>query len=434
MISLANRFPRSCCEILRKCLPVIGWKICLDFSYYFYVAPEFEALGFANNFILFKYVLGWFLVFSFAVMLPKMRYLPSHLFLDLILLFKLTPIVTYFSFNDISYYHFMLLCFSCFLIAIVSLGIKPFRGISFPFSISPRAIILLLILSCVAVVVTYVISYDFVNFNMSKIYSMREALRGTTPRWASYMIMTFSKAIIPVSLALSFLNKKYYSAMAFVGFQVLFFGATSNKTFLFSIPVILFIVMFDVRRRDILFVVLMLLICSLLFLKDYFPHLPSWFIRRTFFTPAFLDFEYYRFFSENENIFLSNSIFRNYISYPYTLSYPKLVAASAGKYGGFANNSFFSTSYMHWAEFGVVTYSFAVGLLFVLSDSLYSIYKKNVEPLALTFVSASLFYPFFSLITSVDLTTVFLTHGLFVSFLAVFTFSRFDFWGGARES
>ena len=60
---------------------------------------------------------------------------------------------------------------------------------------------------------------------------------------------------------------------------------------------------------------------------------------------------------------------------------------TAGKYGGFANNSFFSTSYMHWAEFGVVTYSFAVGLLFVLSDSLYSIYKKNVEPLALTFVS-----------------------------------------------
>lgn len=57
---------------------------------------------------------------------------------------------------------------------------------------------------------------------------------------------------------------------------------------------------------------------------------PSMFIRRVFFVPGKLSYDYFDFFAENHFIYWSNSFLSHFIEYPYSLPLAELI----GNYEG----------------------------------------------------------------------------------------------------
>jgi len=142
--------------------------------------------------------------------------------------------------------------------------------------------------------------------------------------------------------------------------------------------------------------------------------LGSLFIRRVFFVPPFLTFTYYEFFTLNEFVFWSSSITSLFIDYPYELDPAKEIGVYMGAEGVHANASFLATGYMHAGIPGIIFYGIFVGLLFRLIDSLS---VKGVPPWVGV---ASIIIPMQSLITSADLPTALLTHGVGLSIIILF--------------
>jgi hypothetical protein len=139
----------------------------------------------------------------------------------------------------------------------------------------------------------------------------------------------------------------------------------------------------------------------------------SLFVRRIFFIPAQLTFTYYEFFSSNQFVFWSNSFLSGFFDYPYDRNTALLIGDYMGGESS-ANNSFLSTGYMHAGIFGVIIYGVLVGLLFKIIDSI----ARDGIP---AWVAVScLIVPSQALITSADLPTALLTHGIGISLIILF--------------
>ena len=136
--------------------------------------------------------------------------------------------------------------------------------------------------------------------------------------------------------------------------------------------------------------------------------IPSMFIRRVFFVPAQLSFDYFEFFNKNELVLWSNSILSNVKNYPYQLSIPKLIGEYNGS-GSSANNGFISSGFSHWGYYGVIFYSLLFGLILRILD--YASYYG----LPIWFVLAMTITPLRDALISSDLFTTLLTHGLLVA-------------------
>jgi hypothetical protein len=134
----------------------------------------------------------------------------------------------------------------------------------------------------------------------------------------------------------------------------------------------------------------------------------SLFIRRVFFVPSFLTFTYYEFFSNEQFIFWSNSITSKFIEYPFDLYPAKLIGAYLGT-DAHANNSFLSTGYMHAGIVGILFYSIIFSLILRLFDSI--VYNQKFIWISVAVV----IIPIRSMISSADLPTALLTHGVFIS-------------------
>ena len=138
------------------------------------------------------------------------------------------------------------------------------------------------------------------------------------------------------------------------------------------------------------------------------------FIRRAFFVPAKLTFDYYDFFSSNPLVYWSSSITSSFIDYPYSTNTALLMGEYLGDSTTSANNSFLSTGYMHAGVPGMIFYGLFVGFLFRLVDAL----AKCRLPV---WVSVSvIIIPSQALLTSSDLPTALLTQGFGISLFLLF--------------
>lgn len=195
--------------------------------------------------------------------------------------------------------------------------------------------------------------------------------------------------------------------------QIFFFGITSHKATLFYPGLALMVYAFF-RSNDKLKLVPLayfgILVLSYVFSSASGSLLyVSLIVRRVFFTIANNTFDYYTFFSQNPKVYWSNGIFSAFVKYPYDLDPAKVIGAWRFTESN-VNNTFLSTGYMQAGIWGVLFYAILCGLLFRLIDQLS---KKTPIWFALAIGIA----PMFSLITSADLFTALLTHGVAVSCL-----------------
>ncbi|ALC88207.1 hypothetical protein AM499_12100 [Bacillus sp. FJAT-22090] len=121
-------------------------------------------------------------------------------------------------------------------------------------------------------------------------------------------------------------------------------------------------------------------------------------------------FLYYDFFSSNEKVYLSNSIFRFFIENPYPIPIPNLIGSIYYQnYDTWVNVGYLADAYMNFGFLGILLFSILLGIILKMFDTLS--HEKGIE-----LVIVTSFIPFFGLMSGALLTKL-LTGGILLAFV-----------------
>lgn len=392
------------------------YKILLELASVYYVLPKFIYSGFDLDITLSKLIISWITYFGLLIIYPNKLRKPSDFLMTFKLFIILTPILSYYALSNSNTYHLFTVLFGSIITLysrhLASLRI-PLLKKSKPFAVYISVTMVFLITAWLI----YVRGFSGLDFNIFTIYDRREDIsQSINVGIFSYGITWLTKVIGPFLLTFTLWKKKRYYIFLIIILSVLWFGFTAHKSVLFN-PFLVLLVYFWLKKSQWFYTIpltfsFFITIGFFLYNLTSFGLILSYLIRRSLMVPALLTFKYYEFFSENPYVFWSNSFTSGFINYPYNLPPPELISNYLGAVGH-ANNSYLSTGYMHAGIIGVVLYGVIVGILFSYIDRLI---KYDIPSWVIV---CSLIVPVKIIITSVDLTTGLLTHGLFLSIILV---------------
>lgn len=402
-------------------LASFSFVVALAFGYILFVAQYFEYAGFVYAFSLPKTVFALSLIALFLRLMPKHLEKPSDFYINLILFISIVPISLLYCLagQEASTFYAIAVGFAVIL-AVCS---------RFPVFIVPKPtrasfsrinlIVVFLVLGIYAAQVLLAGRLAF-NFSLLNVYDYRDQSGELINLGIlSYLNVWTAKVFIPLLVAISIWLRKYKATVLLCLLSVLVFGISQHKSVLFyPYVVIAFMAVFRNRKGLWLFPFCLSVFCFLLLLgpglaDDIF--IPSMFIRRLFFVPAYLTYKYHEFFSDNQFVYWSSSFLKPFIVYPYDLSTGEIIGQYLGSMAN-ANNNFFATGFMHAGYAGLYIYCVVVGLILKLIDSL------SINKLPAIFSVAVTIVPMFTLVTSSDLTTALSTHGLGLALIFLYLF------------
>ncbi len=393
-------------------------KITLELSYAEFIVQVFEYEGYKVNYNLVKYLESWIIYMMLIIGTPKALRKPSDFLLAFLVFVFLTPLLVFYGMSGADRSTLYTILMSVCLIYIFRLGpviqLRNLRGgVVFAYG--------LIFLGIFTVTAWMVLSGGVNSFNLdlTLVYEFRDAAGESIDKGVmSYINVWASKVFGPALLALALWRKRYFLASVVIGMHIFWFGVSSHKSIIIYPFLIIFIWFWFENAKDLSLIPFSLVILVSSLLMYYYItneiFIGSMFIRRAFFVPAKLTFDYYEFFSTNPFIYWSNSFASPFIEYPYTTNTALLIGSYLGNDTTAANNSFLSTGYMHAGIFGMFIYGVLVGLLFKLIDDL-SRYRMPVW-MALSLI----IIPSLALLTSADLPTSLLTHGFAMSIVLIF--------------
>ena len=219
------------------------------------------------------------------------------------------------------------------------------------------------------------------------------------------------------------LSNKYYAMSMFFAFtQLVYFFVDGSKTTFFSLVIVVlaYLVLKKHPRliREIILAfdaVTVACITQLIVLHGGIGKILSVFVRRVFFVPAKLNYDYYDYFSINPLNYYSNVI--KFI----TPVYPKGVPAEIGffrngYYGESANNGLFSDAIANLGLVGCVVMPIAVVIVLKLFD----VVSEGINEAVLVSVIIAVSRPLFGS----SFFTGLITHGLLVMMLLLYCMPR----------
>ena len=408
---------------MRLTLPSISFflllillKLLLDWSYVNFVSVLFGYAGFDLNIDAIKYLESWALYFLAAIFLNHQLRNPSDFLLFIFFSITLAPMLTLFGLSVQS----RLYMYSVVLVFVMIGTILKIPDIKIPHVKNGNTLMLTVTVLFISVSLAQMFvsgSFTRINFDLSKVYDFRDVVgeKLITGLWA-YIVPWTTKIFTIILLAYALLKKKYLIALGLILFQILLFGITSHKAVavypVFAIGLYIFRNSRYINLYIIASLILFLTLCILTYIIFDSKILPSLFLRRLFFVPALLKYQYFEFFSNNQYVLWSNSIFSSFIDYPYSLPPVNLMGSFYyGKPEMGANTGFIATSYMHFGFLGMFFIGFAVAILLKLADT----FAMGNKPawFYLSFLSV----PFFGLFVNAAFLTSLLTHGLGIAFL-----------------
>jgi hypothetical protein len=268
-------------------------------------------------------------------------------------------------------------------------------------------------------------SLQYINFDLRKVYEFRDLAGEVTNQGLfSYVNKWAFKLLGPLLIVLSLYKKNYILVFALVCLHLFWFSVSGHKSVLFYPFVTIFIYVIynssawkkiGIIPMALSIVVSISLLAYLLF--DY-GFLASLFVRRVFFVPPYLAFEYYRFFDENGFLFWSYKT-SLLASYPYDVVPARVIGAYLGNPDTNANNSFFSTGYMNAGLLGMLIYSFVFSMILIVLDKLH---RSGVPLWAIVGITVNTMH---SIIKSADLITGIVTHGLGLTIIMLYLLSTY---------
>jgi hypothetical protein len=172
-----------------------------------------------------------------------------------------------------------------------------------------------------------------VNFDLDLVYEVREELALSGLPLGDYLISWQAQVINVAALVIALHRRNVLFALLVLAAQLLLFGMTNYKSFLFAPILVLGLLVLARSPARLAWVVVGGAVGVLLLVKVYFAltddiMIPSIFVRRLFFVPAEIHLWFYDFFSEPGNplVLLSNSFLAPLSAYPYDDALPYLIS------------------------------------------------------------------------------------------------------------
>ena len=397
--------------------------ISLDLSYYFVISPIYAYSGYTFNPDIHKLIESLFITLFIAFILPWKIRKPSDFMVNILFTMPVLPTLSLYWLRGENRLYTYMLIISFIVIRVVAKTTPVIKLSRIKRGIKLGWVISLIFTIIILGYLIYRGGLRYFNLNLLKVYDFRREVGAVINVGIfGYLNSWVFKLFNPVLISWSLYKRQYALFVLFTCLQVVFFGISSHKSVLFSplLIIALFVLLQKYRTMNVFFLTLFGAIGFTVILAIVFEQVvpASMLIRRVFFVPARLNYAYYDFFSQKGFVYMSNSVLSSFINYPF--AYPPAQMISVYLQGHpytWMNNGFLATSYMHFGFCGMIVYSFIVGLLLGIVDSL----SKNRLPL--WFSTSLVIVPFFSLFTSADLTTALLTHSLGPSLIILWLFS-----------
>ncbi|XXM72952.1 hypothetical protein ACQ0QQ_03370 [Lysinibacillus sphaericus] len=402
-------------------------KAIFDFLYVNYVSVYFSYELFITDFSYVKNIISYFLLIIVNIFIQPLLNKPSKPSRVVVLILYLSvviPLLTLYGYQNASS-TFILMYIISYILMILILEFSP----KFRIPILDSSIIKL-IMTFILIIYLYVYLYLMLTgglsrFNLSlvNVYAVRSEYVLQNGPLMGYFIPWIANVFNMGLLVWGLFKSKRNFVLLSIFLQVLLFGMTNFKTFLFA-PIIVFGVFVIFKKSSILIYSLISVIGILIAVYSGFlitgnHQWSSMLIRRQFFTPANLHIMYYDYFSQDNHPFinLSNSIFKYFIDYPYDMPVTRVISWEYFNKGFGTNVGVFGDAYSNFGLFGMLLFSVGLAVFLKIIDSFTEFLPPNL-------ISALITLPAFSLINSALFTTL-STHGFLMCIVILLIMANF---------
>lgn len=400
-------------------------KLLLEYLYVYFVAQIFSYSGFRYDFNFSNYVLGWVVyLIGYFLLLQKSKIYIFEVYHILFFIYIL-PTIIYYSLSNQGTIEFLALIIPYFFI--VGFTFEKFK---IKIKVLPKGKLIVILLSFFLI---SLVLFNYLNttggqivLNFQEVYGFRDEFGAkSTNGIFGYLNSWVMKIFSVLLLGWAIVNKNRLIIILSITTLFFLFALSGHKGILKGFVIIYFfkfLLRRENRREFILISYLLLLVTvSFFFVLFDSQFLGSLLIRRLFFVPVFLNFNYIEFFSSNDLIYWSNGILSSLIKYPYSLQPTYLIGEFVGSSDMSANTGFLANGYMHLGYLGILFYTLLSVLIFNIINTL----GKRIDKFL---VMAITFLPIHSLFMGSDLFTTLLTHGLMVAIIILYLFENKDYY------
>lgn len=395
--------------------------LCLLLSvvYTFFVAETYSYMGFSSNFS-FSRLLVSFSILLFTLFLINWVKINDFIYFVGIIYFVLAIIPSSITYTNqlinisILFSHYFIF-YSIFLIG---------NYIHIPdkfFSIKENNRLILIVLLSFFMLIPFVIKFlpyiNLKNLLLQDIYESRAIQAKINTPFYGYTYSVLTKVLIPILIVYSLVHKKYKILLFGVFSLIFLFLCGAHKSVLLGSILLLIFYFGNVVNKLKFFLSLTIITIvsfSVFYIIDNEFNLPlSIVARRAFFVPSLLDSFYFDFFEDNP-LYWSGSIGRNFIEYIYDKPIPYKIG-----------EVYFNNPKMA-ANNGIVSDGFSnAGVLGVIINGLFlGFYISVIKSLNISHKFYGLYFLLLISIISSSLPVVLLTHSGIALLIFAFLFQK----------
>lgn len=393
----------------------------LFFIYIFDISNNWNYYGFVIDVNINKLILGLFLSVCAIIFIGEKTDTRNILLLSIVLLFYIPSTIIFSAMNAGYKYLFLVSMSIAIIVAISAIPIK--RIVILRLSITNLTIIITICISLVVISIVLQGGLSTFNLNLLDIYYFRREAAYNLPPVFGYIVSPTTKVLIPFIFIVSI----YYRSVTIFAIAsvltLLMFGMSHHKTILAApiAAVLIYYCLFRLQTNTLLAALYLLIpiiglidmiVVPQLLEENYISAFNGFIVRRIIFVPPFLDFAYTSFFDEYGYYFWSTSrIGMGIAQNPFDNTAPFVIGEEFfNRVEMSANTGIVGSGFAQAGIIGVAVYSFCTGLVIAALQS----YGRAIShPLAI----ALSFFPIMVVITTTDLTTALLTHGILLLFL-----------------
>ena len=411
-------------------ISVMAFRASLDYMYIRFLSPIYtdSFLSFRLEYELGQYLLSW-VVYLFPLAILKHRLNKFSDFIILLFMLSLVAPLTseYGLYATKSIYPVLVTIGSMFVIYTISrFGL--FKAPRVPYYRNGRRFIIILSWTFVVLlIIWYAVSggASNINFDPSKVYEFREDNSKITDIGVlAYFNLWVYKFFTIFLVSYALYKKNILVVLLLLAIQLFFYGVNAHKITIF-LPFIAISIWFYFRNNELLVVVPLSYIAIVfiaywvyLFFNDDLAG--ALLIRRAFFVPAGLTFEWFDYFLKSPHVFWSDKVLAPFIDNPYERSIPLVVGEHLLGPKLAASNGFISSGFAHAGIWGVLIYSVLLGYVIKFMDML----GRTGVPL--WFLLALTVGPLRTVLIDSDLLTAFVSHGMLLSIVILILFRSKD--------
>ena len=393
----------------------------LSSLYVFYISPYWSYMGFIYEFNQVKLIFAIFIIL-FILSITPLDHDSRSILLNLFLTVYGIPSLVIFSFTNQPAFSAFIIWLSVTIVFVVSkINISPIKIFTF----SPDKFMLIMALLSFLLIMFFYVFGGYTNFNLdiTKVYEVRENASEDLPLIFSYLASIFSKIVIPFGVLISLVNKKYVVSILFFLSSILLFGFTSHKGMVIYPILAVFIYLSLSKSYNFSIVLLIFIFAILLCFLDanisttaedgsFWGWFTSIFARRGLLVPALLDYYHIDFFSSNPVLLWADSrLSLGLVRNPYGIPSPYVIGQNYfGDPTMAANTGYIGSGFAQAGLVGTIIYAVSVGLTIALINA-HGRYQGG------PFVAALMTSQVLTMLVSTDFITMFLSHGMAISFL-----------------